>query len=164
MTDCEAMKGFLQERIGLLMKQLDLVSSISGRGFEVVNLGGILQGYEIVTRDYSLADEVNIRYVKKQDTGNPTKTWFIDFVHHASTPHGVIPVYCRHWNESPDSNGIAQFYGISDAEMKRHDIDSVIEFYGQKKVKPELLKKLKHEMEHLYLNLPKGVKVVQYVD
>lgn len=102
---------------------------------------------EFETRDYSLADRVEIE---------PYSTYDVDYqliqlMHDVKIPEGDMVVYCRHDGWHSDEKRYAQASSReSPHDTKRHDVELLLEFYGQKGANSRLLQMLRQQIEHLY--------------
>ena len=146
----------LKEAKANIEKKLALLSALEGRGFEV-HQNELLSPLEFTTYDLSLADDVVIRNPGKKDRYYYNYSDYIDLIHYASIPSGVVPVYCR---VSDKTKAIAIQRGRDGPKI--HSIDFLLEFYEQKGVKPPVLAKLKHTLEQLYAKIPYGTKVSNF--
>ncbi len=147
---------FLKKAKANIEQKLALLSALEGRGFKVQQ-NELLSPLEFTTYDLSLADDVVIRNPGKEDRHCHEHSDFIDLIHYASIPSGVVSVYCK---VSDKNKAIAIQSGM--AGLKIHSIDFLLEFYEQQGVKQPVLAKLKHELEHLYSQIPNGAKVSHF--
>lgn len=148
MTPVKSLEEYIAEQTQKaeeIKKELDILKNIDLKLFVAQNANGCK---EFETRDYSLADSVELKPVS--DCGNDYQ--MINFVYGFATAQGSLVIYCRHEEWHSDDKRFAQCStpDIIYTDTFRHPIPVLLEFYEKQGVKPELLASLKEKLEDLH--------------
>lgn len=132
-----------RENIASMQAELSVLESA---GLELFVTGNNHGRREFESRDYSLADRVKI----EQFGAYGCDYHLIQFMHDVKTPKGDMVVYCRHDGWHSDEKRYAQASSAYPHDTRRHDVESLLDFYGQQGVNSRLLQMLRQQIEHLY--------------
>jgi len=143
----ETVKEYIAKQKSIIAEKKKLLNILETSGLDLFVTNNNHGRVEFETRDYSLADNVEIEeyatYGQQYD--------LIQFTHNLQTVHGNLKIYCRHSEWPLDKNRYAQVIGLEGPyDTERHDVNLLLDFYREKGVKSELINDLKQKVEEHY--------------